>query len=670
MSAKICRFRSSLRLVHRLINAGKNAQPLPLQSVINEQGKSRPNSSLRNPKAIKDWLNAGPVAINTQENVKPRSNGRLQEDKPRREETQKDPPCQKETQKDELRQGDVLCQEKTDLLEKKADLLREKAEREKTPELQKEIIPAHVGVDTQWFKYDEVENQATTSAGPASMHTHPTSVEPVPARNSEQKTDSEPNKNRGYSHGIIQLKDSPSKDEEIDSHAPAPVPLHIIQAYLPHPPQQAHHPKTKLSRRTWSLSDNSSQKKDTAQKDHDNNELQSNDGIIVNDFQSSWDTLESWMEHATTRTPTDPLVAIKEDPLSHQFDIDTKTGKLIRQYLPVVTYASLDATYEGDEDMAWRQMNMTSSLRIKNKLEEVRSLRQQRANRAAQLSQQKTRKLIEMQEPEPESQLPRASCTLRPATKDDLEEIAAIINLERQVSDCPQILESKEATRSQVDRILESCHLHMRPFIVAVNDVEDILLDHSKWPAGSHKAWADYVKFKQTQPQKLASVVGFAWVSESRIGFFNVPCPGSRHTGQVRLAVHPEYRRNLYGSALLDRILLMVSPYHHRSLVDYKWDGPEEGNKVYDSNAHYNHRQYNRIFIETFIKDERDAPVGWRAKMLKEFEFTRTAYFQNAVRTDRGHESEWLDLALWECEVDTRLDRFRDLRAEEYSLRR
>lgn len=257
--------------------------------------------------------------------------------------------------------------------------------------------------------------------------------------------------------------------------------------------------------------------------------------------------------------------------------------------------------------------------------------------------EQKERDAVPVAEEQP---WPSASCFIRPAEKKDYDQIADIINLERSTA-CPQVfLSSAPVISSDVDKAAWPCRSATRPFIVAIPVGED-MMDQSKWPPNSDRAYQEYVEFKKSQPTPPPSVFGFALVTDMPLGFLSDRCLGSRHSGQVRIFVHSEHRQKSYGTALLDKILLCTSP-HHRSIIDYEWRfGHPEG--IYDDPLTQNIRQHVRLYVELFCENKLQNEYTWRADMLSKFNFQEVAHLCKAVKTVQGRQ--WLDVVLWEFEA-------------------
>ncbi|KAL6866975.1 hypothetical protein J3F83DRAFT_97164 [Trichoderma novae-zelandiae] len=324
-------------------------------------------------------------------------------------------------------------------------------------------------------------------------------------------------------------------------------------------------------------------------------------------------------------------------------DVDTETGYLLPETFYPHTYKTLhDGPSRDHRDIAWRQANMTAELQINREI------------RSREVLAMKLKSQIKPQsEPIPVERvaIPSAECVIRPAMPQDFLAIAAIINMESRAKGIPQVMEWKEVTAADVQKIYDSCRDNLQPFVVATT-AEDSLLDRSNWPDNATKAYQSYLAFRSTQTKVEQEVFGFAYVMEARVGMLGGPCPGSRHTGQAKVIVHPNHRGKLYGSALLDRLLVCTAPFHRR-VLDYDWQCQNPSN-VYEENPFFNRRKYAWIYIETFCDGRDDPALKQAAKFLEKFEFQEACYLRCAVKTDRYYESQWLDLVLWAREAQPR----------------
>ncbi|ETS01385.1 hypothetical protein M419DRAFT_81174 [Trichoderma reesei RUT C-30] len=323
-------------------------------------------------------------------------------------------------------------------------------------------------------------------------------------------------------------------------------------------------------------------------------------------------------------------------------DIDTETG----YFLPEITYPdTLKTLHEGpsrdQRDIAWRQANMTAELQINR---EIRSRELLALKLKSQIKPQLDPVAFKREV------TPRANCVVRPATPQDFAAIAAIINMESRTKGIPQVMEWKEVTGADVQRIFDNCRDNLQPFVVATT--ADPLMDLANWPIDSSDLYEEYLAFRSAQAKVVPKVLGFAYVMEARVGMLGGSCPGSRHTGQVKIIVHPNHRGKLYGSALLDRILVCTAPFHRR-VLEYGWRC-QDSSGVYEENPVFNRRKYAWIYIERFCDGRDDATLKKAIRFFEKFEFQEACYLRCAVKTDRYYESQWLDLVLWAREAQPR----------------
>ncbi|CAM1505239.1 Fc.00g108760.m01.CDS01 [Cosmosporella sp. VM-42] len=434
----------------------------------------------------------------------------------------------------------------------------------------------------------------------------------------------------------------------IDPNAPFPTPLHTIEAILGQ--TDAKLGTTKRSKLTWELSDlDGNEGLDLVR--YQELDFDDEDPYICTPAQGFTSPgveapiVAGWLQGIATPPTASSLNKGSQAPntISHRCDIDTTTG----EFLPVVTYPEtqkthLDGPSRNMDDIAWRQANLTSELRIQRELQVRRAL----AERIRASMQQQ----VQEERPSPEEVAwPEAHCLIRPAVAADFPGIALIMNLESHQAK-PQLVESRTLGVEDVEFAFNYCRRELRPFLVAVPG-EPELLDRAKWPKGAEadKDFNEYVQFKQAQAQKSKAppVLGFAFITEPRMGPLGGYCFGSRYSGLIKLFVHPDHRRKLYGSALLDRVLLSVAVYH-RSVVDHKWECPNSAS-IYETPAARNSRKYARLYLETLFSGPEDPEIQWIGKLLEDtFEFKRTGYFAEALRTGSDSKSQWLDLAIWE----------------------
>ncbi|KAF4981349.1 hypothetical protein FZEAL_2834 [Fusarium zealandicum] len=350
---------------------------------------------------------------------------------------------------------------------------------------------------------------------------------------------------------------------------------------------------------------------------------------------SSVPTKGQWQDK-NTEYPVVRYICEGRDLYTDRCDIDTATGELLKPLKYIKLQTGPDSHMR---DPSWHYWGTTSEMNLAKEM----AIRENLRARVLEIARQGELAAVPEEEP-----WPNASCTLRPAVPEDFQGIVDIINLESQQQAGSQVLLPLPIGPAAIGPIHSACLANHQPFIVAVPSQNEFL-DRSKWPKGAEEEYQAFLKFKKSQSlSKPGTVLGFAFVTDSRQGFLGGPCLGSRFTGQIRLVVHPSHRRKLIGSALLDRILLSVTIYH-RSLVDYKWECPDPGLTYQDLSA-MNRRQYAKVYIETFFADKNNANAQWMARLLEKFAFERVACFKEAAK--RGSvRGTWLDLVVWELEA-------------------
>lgn len=318
-------------------------------------------------------------------------------------------------------------------------------------------------------------------------------------------------------------------------------------------------------------------------------------------------------------------------------DIDTATGKLLKP----VRYIKLQRDSSAKHN--WRRMNLSSGTCIDSEIARRRELRKEIERREHEAKY--ANPTFE------EDKVPDAACTIRPAKPEDFPAIADIIDLERKRGENSQVY-LPEAGRGPAGLIVlirglyDYCLSKHRPFIVAVPSTSPIK-DRTNWSKEDEEEYQEFLKFKQSRQKSQQRVLGFAVITEVRIGFL-APCNGSRFSGLIRLFVHPQHRQKKVGTALLDKVLSCVNIYH-RSEIDYKWDCSET-QKTYEYISAHNLRKYNRVYVQAYSAGKSDAQVDIFQRLLKKFDFELVAQFQDAVKhgIDPG---VWKTLNVWELEV-------------------
>ncbi|OAQ70127.1 Acyl-CoA N-acyltransferase [Pochonia chlamydosporia 170] len=463
---------------------------------------------------------------------------------------------------------------------------------------------------------------------------------------------------------IRNIRERRTPDERV-SDAPHPAPLHIIQAATA--PFSVGKPKLEQAEQSWSIS-SACYVEDISENDAPWHKLLSQMEPAIHDVNNTCSPphvhhirdqygelltyatsigkhglLEAWL----TEFPAPSSVTVPNECLGNdsfvEKAINPENGEFFGPIVqPDTVRRRTDGPCVGYNDISWRQANMTTELHIKREVKSRESI-------ATEI-----RMALEQIEPRPlsvveDDQWPDAQCVIRSATPSDFAQIADIINAEASATKSPQIFKGSVVEGEDVSKIFDACRRNYRPFIVAA-PAEDDFLDQSKWPSNSGKVYKEFAKYMAAHPKPASPIVGFAFVTDYHMGWDGTPCAASRLTGQVRLVVHPNHRRKLYGSALMDRILLSVSPFH-RSALDHAWKCAA-GKGVYEFPVTRNKRQYTQLYLELFCEKNDPETYKWRTELLKKFGFQDIGYFFNAVvRMDEQHHCQWYDKVLLATEI-------------------
>ncbi|KAG6003271.1 hypothetical protein E4U21_002229 [Claviceps maximensis] len=354
------------------------------------------------------------------------------------------------------------------------------------------------------------------------------------------------------------------------------------------------------------------------------------------------DTVKSWLvKHFTSPSILIPLHKLS-DLVSSRCDIDPETGTFLAPILqPETLRCAKEGPCEGYHDILWRQSNMTSELYI---MKELRS-RENIATRL-QMAVNHEANCFDLTS-ESGRNWPKANCTVRPANQLDFPAIAKIVNEHSKRAIKSQEIQSPLMHAEDVARVWDECRVNNRPFIVVTPNEEDFL-DRSKWPNQSETIYQEFARFMAKHPRPIKSLVGFAFIGNPELGLDNLACPGTFYSGRLNLIVHPDHRGKLYGSALLDRILISISPLH-TSVVDHDWSrNKNEPDGIYEFPASHNLRQYTLLHVEVLESRDKAEPSESRIHFLKKFGFEEVGRLKNVLVTgdDPGH-MHWSDLVTW-----------------------
>lgn len=440
---------------------------------------------------------------------------------------------------------------------------------------------------------------------------------------------------------------------------PLLAPLHVIRAAMPSPPGLE--TKTGLDNDGWSISS-------ICPSEHADQNVKFNPDVPnqadpVNQDAATREDFHENCEGHTSKRDDDPVEAwlIKyltspslliphddlKDPVNSRCDINPDEGKFLPAIIqPETVQCTVQGPCRDFNDIVWRQINMTAELHIKK---EIRS----RENIAKTLQMALNNETPGIWRPdscrsiESETDWPDAKCMVRPAIQSDYPAIAEIINEENRYMLRSEIDESFEMTAEGVAHIWDECCADSRPFIV-VTPAEEDFLDRSKWPKHSGKVYDKFAQYIAEQPRPNLPVVGFAFVTNSRLSLDGRPCPLARYSGRLTLIVHPAHRNKLYGSALLDRILLSISSFH-KSIVDHEWKlNKNKLQGVYEFPASRNVRQYTHLHVEVIESHDKERTDEPKTHFLRKFDFEEVSRFRDGlVAEDDQRHMHWQDLVTW-----------------------
>ncbi|KAH7329390.1 hypothetical protein B0I35DRAFT_420109 [Stachybotrys elegans] len=354
----------------------------------------------------------------------------------------------------------------------------------------------------------------------------------------------------------------------------------------------------------------------------------------------------AWLS-TLSKNPVISLVSPESQDYIHELcncDFDTETGLPIPAVqLPDTMPRPVLGPCRDAGDVAWRAQNMSSTLALNQEIERRQAIAD-RLRRKIQYQEEEMKAATEVTE----IQWPNAKCLIRPATTLDFPRLVEIINLEVQSKPFSQIPAKEPFGLPAIERLYHDCKATLRPFIVAETLGEDFT-DRSKWPKDSDDVYAKFVKLHKSTPSEAPVIVGFAFVTDSQIGFLNASSQAFRFSGQVKLIVHPDHRQRSYGTALMDRVLQTVGPYF-QSVIDYTWECESPGH-IYEFPPTANRRQYTSLRLELFSEEGKGPESTWMNNMLEKFNFEQVATFPRAGRTIQGHPKQWLDLSVWQLRV-------------------
>lgn len=352
--------------------------------------------------------------------------------------------------------------------------------------------------------------------------------------------------------------------------------------------------------------------------------------------------IDNWLQKTSDGPTVFQLTSESLQDHSCSHDICTITGKWLDQVIQPETIINPELSDE--QESSWRQLNMTSGLQILRE----RQLRKDEnvviskgedipSGDSAGLNQEESKDVS----------WPSTDCLIRPAVESDAATIGEIIDLHHQLDypvQFPVFIENSETVALQQ---LQTCLDQQWPFVVATTP-DDELLDRKNWPTHADKAYKQFLKYKAETPAPAKDILGVAFVRGFGQSMLGSSQPAVT-AGSICVLVHPDHRRKMIGTALLDRMLQSVAPYH-RSMIDFQWECTAP-NGVYEHPAANNKRQAVKTYVEFTTATDAEEP-SWRCKMLEKFGFERTVRWKNVSRSAKRTQGHgWLDLHVWEMKV-------------------
>jgi GNAT superfamily N-acetyltransferase len=348
------------------------------------------------------------------------------------------------------------------------------------------------------------------------------------------------------------------------------------------------------------------------------------------------------------------------DPIEHcHCDVNTFNGELLKP----VQYDYTVPDYMNSEDMD-RQMTRTASLYVKRK-----AIKASKNNKSGPFRPSpgwvETPTPMATEAPGPSSQdkvpsskradaavsvksdlnkfSPKVPCHLRPARKEDMEDVRAIYNWE--VANGIQALDVEPLSLADFEGILKKTEEAKMPFIVAVSGAYQ-----SQWSSSqNHIASA-------TQ-DGTGKILAFGFLTLRQPGLAGSFTGTGRASAKAHVFVHPEYRRKRLGHVCLDKILSTVSTrystkggYEFVNLDDnptykYPW---QHDRKFYLVSIEFMVPRKQEYGQGKFVPDETE--LKWFEGFLKRYKFWKVATLDAAHRSRQSYlpEPVWLDTVMFE----------------------
>lgn len=218
---------------------------------------------------------------------------------------------------------------------------------------------------------------------------------------------------------------------------------------------------------------------------------------------------------------------------------------------------------------------------------------------------------------------PNIEMYLRPVEPKDAAGIAAIYNMEMQISPIPE--DQHSVTVEQISWLIKDTQ-KKAPFIVAI------------------RGPCPRVHSMHNDEQ----VIGFARAEAFDFGFAGAANGRSRGTANIHLYVHHQFRRKHVGYSLMDRLLHMLTPAH-AYMAHAAWANP--GHKKYaESNGC---GAWHQLFFKIAVCKKDDPTYPWLKDFLYgKFFFKEAARLSSAARSScvRGG-AQFMDLVFLQREA-------------------
>ncbi|KAK8873159.1 acyl n-acyltransferase protein [Apiospora arundinis] len=295
--------------------------------------------------------------------------------------------------------------------------------------------------------------------------------------------------------------------------------------------------------------------------------------------------ITEWVGKWAAKVPDFAEASVLQDrpDVYENCDIDCETGLLLPPVeQPIVMRNANDKTTSSK-----KRMYVTSGSLIARELKKRERMRdhrieQERAEKARLAPSQ----INEETEPAMTRVNPfqcRAECHLRPAELGDMTPVAELYNHE--VRNGWRALDRDPVYPPSWLQILNGCHEHNLPFVVALSGYRDPSMPITQ---AGHR------------------VIGFAYLDMACRGIIGSVRTNAKESGRLYVMVDPQYRRARIGTAMVDAVLRAVSPHHTPKEHSYQWENPRENPDYFDYryDAHSEKRQWCSILMEVYVQNQ------------------------------------------------------------------